>query len=427
MDDQSVDVVDPPLTRRELRRREEAARAPLTAPEPAMEQLPHPAPEPAAAPLPGPRSSPSGRVPQWAIDEAAGRPAQDTAWRAPDRPQYDWQAITAAPGHAAFVPPAVRYPSPVKRFFRAVGRAIGNFFGGLWSLIKFLVLSALFTAALWTALTYLAPGFTGAARHLLASHGIIGPEINPVAPAYSGVKPPGTGSSDGTSPPPGVEESGHRLGTPAPVTGGSNSYAFMGKGTDQPFISYDPCRPIHYVVRPSNAPAGGDKMITEAVAAVSRATGFVFVNDGPTDEAPATDRPAYQPQRYGNRWAPVLFAWETQAEQPQFTENLLPGSRTTLGLGGSMAVTVDGEDSTYVTGQVRLNAAALGSMSYGPDGNGAVTAAVEHELAHVVGLDHVADPTQLMAATMSERVHGFAAGDLTGLAMLGNGMCRPGV
>jgi hypothetical protein len=427
MDDPSIALADPPLTRRELRRREEAARAPQPAPEDAPEQLPPPAPERAAAPAPGPRSSPSGRVPQWAIDEAAGRPVQDTTWRAPARPLYDWQAIPAAPAPAAYVPPAIRYPSPVKRIFRALTRAIGNFFGGLWYLIKFLALSALFVAAIWNALTYLAPGFTSEAGRLLAAYGITGPALNPVAPAYSGVKPKGAGSADGKAPPPGVEESDHRLGAPAPVPGGSSSYAFMGKGTDQPFIAYDPCRPIHYVVRPSNAPAGSDKMITEAVASVSRATGLVFINDGPTDEAPATDRPAYQPQRYGNRWAPVLFAWETQAEQPKFTQDLLPGSKTTLGLGGSMAVTIDGKDATYVTGQVRLNAAALGTMSYGPDGAAAATAAIKHELAHVVGLDHVADPTQLMAATMSDRVHDFAAGDLTGLAMLGNGKCRPAV
>ncbi|GAA4035008.1 hypothetical protein GCM10023063_19150 [Arthrobacter methylotrophus] len=427
MGDQPLDVTDPPLTRRELRRREEVARAPQPAPEAIPEQPPPPAPIPAAAPFPGPRSSPSGRVPQWAIDEAAGRPVQDTAWRSPSRPLYDWQATRDVPAAAAYVPPAVRRRSPAKRFFRALGRAIGDFFGGLWNLIKFLILSAIFTAAIWNALTYLAPGFTSETGRLLASHGISSPALNPVAPPYSGAKPQGAGSADGKAPPSGVEESDHHLGTPAPVPGSSNSYAFMGKGTDQPFISYDPCRPIHYVVRPTNAPADSAKIIAEAVSSVSRATGFVFINDGPTDEAPSTDRPAYQPQRYGNRWAPVLFAWETQAEQPMFTDNLIPGSKTTLGLGGSMAVTVDGKDAAYVTGQVRLNAAALGTMSYGTDGYATVAAAVKHELGHVVGLDHVADPTQLMAPSMSGQVHDFGSGDLTGLAMLGNGKCRPNV
>jgi hypothetical protein len=424
MGDPSIDVTDLPLTRRELRRREEAAQDPQPAPDSEPEQLPPSAPEPGAETRSGPRSSPSGRVPQWAIDEAVGRSTQDTAWRSPSQPLYDWQATPDAPAAAAYVLPAVRHISPAKRFFRALGRAIGDFFGGLCRLIKLLALSALFSAVIWNALTYLTPGFTSEAGQLLASYGII-PAHNQVAPPYSGVKPLGPGSVDGKSPPPGIEEADHRLGAPAPRSVASSSYAFMGKGTDQPFISYDPCRPIHYVVRPSNAPAGGEQAISEAVAAVHRATGFVFINDGLTDEVPTADRPAYQPQRYGNRWAPVLFAWETPVEEPQFIDSLLPGSKTTLGMGGSIAVTVDGKDATYVTGLVRLNAAALGNMSQSTDEASTLSAAVKHELGHVVGLDHVPDPTQLMSATITDQAHDFGAGDLNGMAILGSGKCRP--
>ena len=426
MDDQAAETTEQPLTRRELRRREEAARAALAAPEATLGQPPVSAEEP-AAPARQPRSSPSGSIPQGVIDEAPGITPLSTAWRDPAPQPYDWQHVEPGTAEAAYVPPAVRYPSPVKRFFRALGRAIGDFFGGLWRLTKFVALTTALLVAGWNALTYLVPGFTSGTGQLLASRGLSNPVFKPFAPPYSGYRPPGTGAADGMSPPPGVESRDSPLGTPAPVPESSDSYAFLRTGTDQPFISYDPCRPIHYVVRPSNAPDGGDQMITEAVAAVSRATGFVFINDGLTNEAPSTERPAYQPERYGNRWAPVLFAWERQSEQPQFTETLAPGSTTTLGLGGSTAITVDDQHSTYVTGQVRLNAAALGTMSERPDGYETVTAVVKHELAHVVGLDHVPDPTQLMASSMSERIHDFAAGDLTGLAMLGNGRCRPAV
>lgn len=47
-----------------------------------------------------------------------------------------------------------------------------------------------------------------------------------------------------------------------------------------------------------------------------------------------------------------------------------------------------------------------------------------HELAHVVGLDHVDDPTQLMNPE-GTGVTEFAAGDLAGLAVLGGGQCVP--
>lgn len=428
-----LEIADPPLTRRELRRREEAARAPQEAQEAQIEQLPPMGPPQPAAEDTKPHSSPSGRVPHWAIEEGAGIAPQDTVWRAPEQHLYDWQQPASASqpaGYApplTYVPPSVRHPSPVKRLFHALGRAISDFFRGVWTLAKVVVLTAVLGAAIWNALTYLVPGFTDNTGRLLAAQGISHPAVNPYSPDYAGVKPPGTGSADGTAPPPGVEASDHRLGSPAPITGSSDSYAFMRAGTDQPFISYDPCRPIHYVVRPQNAPAGGETMIAEAVAAVSRATGFVFINDGLTAEAPSTERPAYQPDQYGNRWAPILFAWEKQSEQPKFTDSLAPGSSTTLGLGGSMSITVDGQHATYVTGQVRLNSAALGTMSRRPGGHETVTSVVMHELAHVVGLDHIGDPTQLMAATVSEQVHGFAAGDLTGLAMLGTGKCRPAV
>lgn len=47
-----------------------------------------------------------------------------------------------------------------------------------------------------------------------------------------------------------------------------------------------------------------------------------------------------------------------------------------------------------------------------------------HELAHVVGLDHVDDPTQLMYAENSGQLD-FGAGDRAGLALLGTGECVP--
>ena len=54
-------------------------------------------------------------------------------------------------------------------------------------------------------------------------------------------------------------------------------------------------------------------------------------------------------------------------------------------------------------------------------------AIVLHELGHLVGLAHVANPTQLMLPEASPGVVDFAAGDLTGLAQLGAGACVPEV
>ena len=63
------------------------------------------------------------------------------------------------------------------------------------------------------------------------------------------------------------------------------------------------------------------------------------------------------------------------------------------------------------------------------NGNGAVVDAaarldtIAHELGHVVGLDHVADPYQVMHDTNAYPLPSYRAGDRRGLAELGLGRC----
>jgi hypothetical protein len=49
---------------------------------------------------------------------------------------------------------------------------------------------------------------------------------------------------------------------------------------------------------------------------------------------------------------------------------------------------------------------------------------VEHELGHVVGLNHVTDATHIMYPTDLGRT-GYGTGDLRGLAAMGSGACHP--
>ena len=83
-------------------------------------------------------------------------------------------------------------------------------------------------------------------------------------------------------------------------------------------VTWSPCRPIHFVIRLTFQPPGGGDAVARSVAAVSAATGLVFVDDGATTEAPSPQREAFQPDLYGDRWAPVLFAWATADEVPDF-------------------------------------------------------------------------------------------------------------
>ena len=219
-------------------------------------------------------------------------------------------------------------------------------------------------------------------------------------------------------PPAGVDSADHPLGAPpsVPDTGGYSLLATQTPG-DQ-VVAYDPCRPIHYVVRPDGAPAGGQQLLEQAVAEISAATGLQFINDGATTEAPRQDRQPYQPDRYGERWAPVLITWSTPTEYPQLAGEV-------AGLGGSTSMQVNNSAYAYVTGLIALDTPDMQQTLQHPGGSDIVRAVIMHELAHVLGLGHVEDPTQLMYGLSTGHNTALAAGDRAGLARLGAGQCVP--
>ena len=180
---------------------------------------------------------------------------------------------------------------------------------------------------------------------------------------------------------------------------------------------WDPCAPIHYVVQTQWMPVGGRRDLTAALRRLSAASGLTFVDDGDTDELPSQAREAYQPARYGKRWAPLLVGW-------------LPPARTDLGLGRgvagvTVAVAIPGHrGGSIVTGQVALDADHQLPTGFGP---GATEGEVLlHELAHVVGLGHVLDPTQVMYPQTTNSESQYGAGDRAGLAAVGRPAgCHP--
>lgn len=241
---------------------------------------------------------------------------------------------------------------------------------------------------------------------LLRSHLLLGPGL---------VATRGLGSA---MPPPSREESRSPLGRPPTVPFPSGSYAFevSQTGSSDP-VTYDPCRPIHYVLNLSRAPLGTTGAVQTAVAAVSAATGLRFIYDGTTAEAYSKERPLYQRSRYGARWAPVLIDFTPATQNPVFTGGV-------IGLGGSSTVRTPDGHRTYVTGSVDLDADAAARLVAGSS-RVPLSSIVEHELGHVVGLAHVQDPSQLMYPSAGHGVTSYGSGDLTGLAKLGAGRCEP--
>jgi len=208
---------------------------------------------------------------------------------------------------------------------------------------------------------------------------------------------------------------GHPL--PRPPQGGPYAFIERQAGGVTP-VAYDPCRPVHYVTHPDGEPVGGEEVVAAAIARVSQATGLQFVDDGGTDEASTRNREIFQPVRYGDRWAPVLIAWESDVANPDLAGEI-------VGEGGSTAVSLGDGPKVFVTGTVSLDAGQFPQILRRRHGRAIAQAIVMHELGHLVGLDHVDDAHQLMYPTSSGDVLDYAAGDLTGLAALGTGRCVP--
>lgn len=197
--------------------------------------------------------------------------------------------------------------------------------------------------------------------------------------------------------------------------GSDASYAFMEVQSDGVTpVTYSSCDPIHIEVNPRTMPDGAEGILDEAVETMTELTGLELVVVGETSRVPS--------ERV-RHWEPVLIAWSDDTEVPELAGR-------TVGLAGSVrrgGGWFDDETDLYLTGQVALDGPDFESiLDGGLFGREEALAIMMHELGHVLGLDHVDDPSQLMHYE-NYGVLAPQAGDRAGLALLGQGPCDSGL
>ena len=203
-------------------------------------------------------------------------------------------------------------------------------------------------------------------------------------------------------------------------------YSFFQVSSDRCSpVRWNPCEAIHFVINPANAPPTGVDDVREAFRRLAEVTGITYVDDGFTDEESVRNR-AYQPDRYGEKWAPILVHWVTGTNRASSGDVQIVGGGFPFRVG-----------DVYVSGDLFLNVSAVVNPdtrapvpggfadqntigAVGPEG---VTwgRIILHELAHITGLGHVREPSQMMYPEMADHTGSttFHDGDLAGLKYLG--------
>jgi hypothetical protein len=206
------------------------------------------------------------------------------------------------------------------------------------------------------------------------------------------------------------------LSTIAPSSGSADqqrlSYIFLHLVNGKP-IRWNPCRPIHYVVNAELGPPDSLDLVQTATQRVTDATGVTFIDDGPTTELPSGTRPIYQPQRYGQEWAPVLIAWvHPSASRLSFGAT----DHQALGVALPLLQFAGDRPYQYVSGEIAMN--ADDSLPDSFDVPGSAGLVLQHELGHIVGLGHANVYGELMGTTGGGMLD-WGPGDLAGLRQLG--------
>ena len=217
----------------------------------------------------------------------------------------------------------------------------------------------------------------------------------------------------------------------------THRYIYTWFADNQP-IRWASDEPIHYVINNDFGPTAAIDMIHQAFADTAAATGLTFVFDGMTTEyvgmtftttndVALSFRSAYQPGRYGNRWAPVWIG-----ARPGTPGTSLLGVATNSvhdQLRATEIITAPDENGEPALWEVGHPTYVTGNIGY-VWGNGASTTldllpgVLLHEIGHLLGLDHAGDVDELMFYQLRDR-QTFGSGDRLALQLQGRAAFHP--
>jgi hypothetical protein len=192
--------------------------------------------------------------------------------------------------------------------------------------------------------------------------------------------------------------------------GSSSDYRFLAVIGGEP-VRWNPCEPIHYVIDPGAAPEGSMDDVHQAIAKVSAATRIPFVYDGFSGEIPRRDRQSFDPETYGQRWAPILIAWV----RPDQTDIAFSGNGHDFSA-VARPLTAPTDPRQFVSGWIAVNQLDPNPPGWSEPGDQGPT--MLHELGHIMGLDHVQSDAELMEPS-GGLVTDLGPGDREGLSLLG--------
>jgi hypothetical protein len=180
-------------------------------------------------------------------------------------------------------------------------------------------------------------------------------------------------------------------------------------------VRWPSCRPIDLVVNFAGAPATAERDLNSALREVTKASGLQLHLRGRTAVRPASRGWPYGLMAGPTGWPPVLIAW-TAPGTPGLPDDGSAAVTTTVTMETAAG------DPVLVAGELVVNR-RKNQLFSGRDGLGKIL--FEHELGHLLGLDHVNDPHEVMYPWVRS-LPGLGRGDVRGLRLAGQGGCgRP--